>query len=197
MSGQKGLLLVLVDPAPNLEEELNDWYDSEHLPERRVLPGFETALRFTSLGDGPRYAAIYDLSGLSVLDTEAYLAVSGDNFSPWTRRVTSRSQPLRITARQVHPGSAATGICARLLLLRFRNVASGDLPSLAGALDNAVEREAGFLQSRLFACEEPDRDSAIAIAEFSGNRLPVIDGGKLAAGGAVLDLAAGYRPYRC
>jgi len=24
----KGLLLVLVDPAPAMEEELNDWYDT-------------------------------------------------------------------------------------------------------------------------------------------------------------------------
>ena len=71
----KGLLLVLVDPAPILEEELNDWYDLEHLPERAVLPGVETALRFTSLGDGPRYAAIYDLTQLEVLQSDGYLVV--------------------------------------------------------------------------------------------------------------------------
>jgi hypothetical protein len=60
---------------------LNDWYDTEHLPERAAVAGFETARRFTSLGDGPRYAAIYDLASLDVLQGDAYLAVSGGETS--------------------------------------------------------------------------------------------------------------------
>ena len=131
----KGLLLVLVDPAPTLEEELNDWYDLEHLPERAALPGFETAQRFTSLGDGPRYAAIYDLTELGVLQSEGYCAVSGPNFSPWTIRVTSRAHPVRLVARQTGLPGAVTGPCSRLLLLKFRNSTADDQVAIATGLE--------------------------------------------------------------
>ena len=194
MMDRKGLLLVLVDPAPTLEEELNDWYDNEHLPERRALPGFETARRYTSLGDGPRYAAIYDLASLEVLQSEAYRAVSGANVSPWTRRVTSRAHPLRITARQVYPGDRPTGLCARLLLLRFRAIAEDELPALAEGLKYGLASCPGLLQLRVFSCEEPDRSSAIAIAEFGGIAAPV-NMAEVGAGAGKIDLAATYRPY--
>src|SRR5690606_33047346 len=93
-----GLLFVLSDPIAALEEEFNAWYDSEHLPERAALPGFRSAARFVSLGDGPRYAAAYDLDAPSVLESDAYQAVSGANFSPWTRRVTGRTPTRRMVA---------------------------------------------------------------------------------------------------
>src|SRR5690606_30537385 len=97
----RGLLLVLADPPPDFEEELNAWYDTEHLPERRVLPGFDTALRFTSLGDGPRYAALYDLTSPEALQTPEYNACSGANFSPWTRRTMARAHPMRLSGELV------------------------------------------------------------------------------------------------
>ena len=195
MTDPKGLLLVLVDPAPTMEEELNDWYDTEHLPERRAVPGFETARRFTSLGDGPRYAAIYDLASLEVLRSPAYLAVSGENFSPWTRRVTGRSRPLRITARQVLPGDRPTGRCARLLLLRFGAVAGDGFPGIIEGLTSVLAPSPGLLQWRLFACEEPDPTSAIAIIEFAGP-VPPLNLAGIGAGASNVDMVAAYRPYR-
>jgi hypothetical protein len=194
MSSSNGLLLVLADPAATIEGEFNEWYDTEHLPERRILPGFQTALRFKSIGDGSRYLALYDLDDLSVLESDPYLAVSGANFSPWTRRLASRTHPLRITARQLHPGKAKTGACARLLLMRFRGV--GDAEGLARQLDVSLRNVPGFLQCRSFVCEEPDPSWFVAIAEFATNRVPDVDGRSLVADGAVLDLAATYRAYR-
>lgn len=194
MTDPKGLLLVMVDPAPMLEEELNDWYDTEHLPERQAIPGFETAGRFTSLGDGPRYIAIYDLTSLDVLQSDAYRAVSGDNFSPWTRRVTSRSHPIRITAHQIHPGDRTTGICARLMLLRWRNVAEQELCEMVKALEQSFASCAGLLQWRLFRCQEPDPSSVLVLADFAS----VVSGPDAFAApiASKVDLAATYRPYR-
>lgn len=99
----KALLLVVADPSPTMEEEFNAWYDTEHVPERASIPGFNTALRFVSLGDGPAYMALYDLDDLAVLDSPAYQAVYGVNFTPWTRRVTSRVNPARLTGVQMFP----------------------------------------------------------------------------------------------
>ena len=41
----RGLLLTITEPPPAMEEEFNAWYDTEHLAERRAIPGFRSALR--------------------------------------------------------------------------------------------------------------------------------------------------------
>lgn len=192
----KALLLVLVDPAPTLEEELNDWYDLEHLPERAALPGVETARRFTSLGDGPRYAALYDLTDLDVLQSEGYLACSGTNFSPWTVRIMSKAHPTRLVAQQTEAAGGATGLCSRLLLLKFRNATAGDCPAIAAGLKASFGASTGHLQSRIFAGVEPKADFVVAIAEFSGNDVPPLAMAAFGDCAGRIELAATYRPYR-
>ncbi|MFA6265108.1 MAG: hypothetical protein WC670_05250 [Pseudolabrys sp.] len=192
----KGLLLVLVDPAPTLEEELNDWYDMEHLPERAVLTGFETAQRYASLGDGPRYAAIYDLTDLDALQSDAYLAVSGANFSPWTRRVTSRAHPVRLVARQTTSEGKITGPCSRLLMLKFCGSTSDDRPLIAAGLEASFASAPGHLKSRIFAGVEPEADFTLAIAEFAGSNVPPLAVGAFGPCSERIELAATYRPYR-
>lgn len=46
MSKYKGFLLVTMEPPPAIEEEFNDWYDTEHVPERAFIRGFESAHRY-------------------------------------------------------------------------------------------------------------------------------------------------------
>ena len=50
-----------VDPAA--EAEFNDWYDAEHLPQLRAVPGVLAARRFraTDLTSERRYLALYHL----------------------------------------------------------------------------------------------------------------------------------------
>ena len=102
----KGFLLVLMQPPPALEEEFNAWYDTEHIPERLSVPGFETALRYVCTDGAPRYLAMYDLACPGVLDSPAYLKVGFDNASPWTKRVTSRGESWFDSA---HVAGAPTG----------------------------------------------------------------------------------------
>ena len=33
-----GLLLVMMEPPEEMEEEFNEWYDTEHIPEREAVP---------------------------------------------------------------------------------------------------------------------------------------------------------------
>src|SRR5262249_4916685 len=104
----KGFLLVLMQPPPALEEEFNAWYDTEHIPERRAVPGFEPALGYVCIDGAPRYLAMYDLASPDVLDSPAYLKVAFDKASPWTRRVTSRVRIYRSFGEQVYPGTTLT-----------------------------------------------------------------------------------------
>ena len=38
-------MLALMEPTPENEEEFNDWYDTEHFPERSTCPGFLASRR--------------------------------------------------------------------------------------------------------------------------------------------------------
>jgi hypothetical protein len=147
----KGFLLVLMQPPGELEEEFNDWYDTDHIPERLGVPGFETGRRFVCLDGWPRYLALYDLSDLAVLDTPAYQRVAGDNQTAWTRRILRRVRVTRVVGTQHFPGDCITSDAPRLLLLRFRNTTAQDeAPLLAGLHANFLNRP-NTVQIRLLA----------------------------------------------
>ncbi len=85
------MLIVTMEPPATLEEEFNDWYDTEHFPQRRALPGFLSASRWVCLDGWPRYLALYDLASTGALATAEYRAVSGANSTPWSLRVLPRT----------------------------------------------------------------------------------------------------------
>jgi hypothetical protein len=149
---QKGFLLVLMQPPATIEEEFNAWYDTEHVPERLAVPGVETALRFCSTtGAAPKYLAIYDLTAESVLDTDAYRKVAGENSSPWTRRVTGRTKVYRSVGRQIFPGNAVTPRSARATIVRFRGLDETDGKAMVEAMRETFEPLPSTLQVRVFA----------------------------------------------
>jgi len=147
----KGFLLVLMQPPPTLEEEFNAWYDTEHIPERLAIPGFETALRYVCTDGAPRYLAMYDLASPDVLNSPAYLKVGFDNASPWTKRVTSRVRIYRSFGEQVYPGTKPTGRAARILVLRFRALPSTAQDTIIAGMRANFESRPQTVQVRVFA----------------------------------------------
>jgi hypothetical protein len=119
----KGLLFASFDYTPAREDEFNDWYDLEHVPERMRVPGFLNAQRW--LGeDNPKFAvATYDLETHDVLNSPAYLAVGGANGSVWTKRVTAIAKRLlRFEGTQILPGDVTGPAEANGLLVASMNV---------------------------------------------------------------------------
>ncbi|MBE0618983.1 MAG: hypothetical protein IH605_00145 [Burkholderiales bacterium] len=107
----KGLLLTMTEPPSHMEEEFNAWYDTEHLPERLAIPGFESARRWVDprapLGAG-KYLATYELANPQVLESPEYLAHVGAQFTPWSKRCLERCLLFRRWAcAQILPGEAA------------------------------------------------------------------------------------------
>lgn len=86
-----GVLLVLMEPPASMEEEYNDWYDTEHLPQRRSLPGFLGGSRWVCQHGWPRWAAIYPMASAQTVLSAEYLAVSGGNGTPWSKRILPRT----------------------------------------------------------------------------------------------------------
>ncbi len=71
-----------VDAGP--EQELNDWYDTEHLPGLAAVPGCIAAARYRNLSHKPRYIAAYDLTEAGTLERPEWLAVRN---TAWSSRV--------------------------------------------------------------------------------------------------------------
>ena len=85
----KILLAAMLVPRPDREEEYNAWYDTEHLPALRSVPGFLSARRFRASEGEPRYLALYDIADSSVFDSQDFQTKRD---SPWADRIRSQLQ---------------------------------------------------------------------------------------------------------
>jgi hypothetical protein len=119
----KGLLFAAFDFSSAHEDEFHDWYDHEHVPERLRVPGFLNAERWID-GQNPKiHVATYDLESPNVLATSAYRAVTGDNQSVWTSRVTGMCRRImRFEGEQLLPGNLTAAADARALLVASMNI---------------------------------------------------------------------------
>ncbi len=123
MTKAMGVMAAGFNYSAAAEDEFNDWYDTEHIPERLRVPGFINAERWIG-ADNPQIAfAIYDLDTIDVLHSAPYLAFSGVNYSPWTKRVEYQMQKLgRFVGEQLVPGRQAAPPNAGGLLFFAMNV---------------------------------------------------------------------------
>jgi hypothetical protein len=148
----QALLLVMMEPPPSLEEEFNDWYDTEHFPQRRSMPGFTSASRWVCLEGWPRWVALYYLESLDALRTPDYLAVSGSQSTPWSKRILPRtSGRRRVIASSVETAQGIGRETSRLLVVSYpdavdaRTLLESARTSVAALTDTAHVR--GFEQT--------------------------------------------------
>ncbi len=199
MSG-KGFLMAMMEPVATFEEEFQDWYDNEHVPERMAIPGFETGQRFVCLAGFPKYAAFYDLSSLDVLRSPEYSRVVGAGLSPLTLRVRAKTVGrYRFTGTQIYPGAAnlgASGAPVRLLMLRFSNAQVSDEARMLAGLRENFEGRTGVSQLRLFRGVAEEGGGHIAIVEYHLNACSLdIDPVPFGALIKQLDCINTYTPY--
>jgi len=85
MSSPKLIHIVRVDIDPEHETAFNAWYEEKHIPDLLACPGWLSARRFVALGEGPKYAAMYEVAGQWAYETPEYRAASG--FGPFTPHI--------------------------------------------------------------------------------------------------------------
>ena len=200
MPDPKALLIVMMQPSPNGEEEFNDWYDTEHMRDRSANPRFLTALRFVCIEGWPRYLALYDLDSIKALSTPEYVASSGANHSPWSKRVLSRVHGLyRAEGVQIQPGDAVTGTKgtgSRLVLFRFRGLQPEHESHIARGLLETYGSRPELLQCRFFRSSYEEVTHHLALVEL---KAPVaadsIDVKAFGPAADYLDLINCYTPY--
>jgi len=120
----KGTLIAAMNMGEVPADEFDDWYDTEHLPERQRVPGFLVCHRWIGADDPKISVATYDLESAGVLKEPGYLAIGGENLSPWSLRITSRVDRLmRFEGDQILPGDQLPPADAGGLLLNAMNIA--------------------------------------------------------------------------
>jgi hypothetical protein len=89
MAEKKALLLARMDPPEKNEDDWNRWYNEIHVSNRREIPGFLSWRRFEKVEGIPeatatpgqaKYLALYDVTGISVLNGKAYEGVRNREF---------------------------------------------------------------------------------------------------------------------
>jgi len=123
MTRPMGLLVAGFNYATVAADEFNDWYDTEHVPERERTPGFINAERWLGAEGGNVSIATYDLECLDVLKSAPYRAIAYENLSPWSKRMVGKCQRIcRFEAEQIHPGAEVAPGGAGGMLLFAMNV---------------------------------------------------------------------------
>ncbi len=191
----KGYLLVMMQAPPAFEDEFNAWYDTEHIPERLAVTGFETGIRYVCLNGSPRFLAIYDTHSPKVLESPEYLRVSFDKASPWTKRVTSRVKVNRLAGIQIYPGDKVTGRATRVLLLRFRALEATASEQIIAGLRSNFDGRPETIQWRVFTNATSEGIDFLGFVEL---RAPIPEMINLTPFGVYadsLDLVNTYSPY--
>ncbi len=86
-----GVLAVWSDIADENEEEFNNWYTHQHLPERVGVPRFLRGRRFIAPAGvapkpGAKYFTLYETETIQTLASEPYL-LRLNNPSDWTKKM--------------------------------------------------------------------------------------------------------------
>lgn len=95
---------VEMTPEPGFEDELQQWYNTEHLPGLARVPGCVRAQRWWNHDAGPKSLACYDLVSAQTLGSPAWLAVRN---TPWSARMRPRFTQTRRTMFDATPNDGA------------------------------------------------------------------------------------------
>jgi hypothetical protein len=155
----KGLLVAVFDYSTAHADEFHDWYDLEHIPERRAVPGFGACERWIGDEEATLAVATYDLDAIDVLRDKPYRSIAYGNLSPWSKRVTAMCKRLlRFEGTQMTPGNATAPPQAGGLLLNAMNVAPEAEEDFNAWYDEehlpALAAVPGTLAARRFRSEE-------------------------------------------
>ena len=151
----KAAMLLSFDVAPEAIVEHDDWHTHEHIPERLTIPGFMRGSRWIAERGQPRYLVIYEVEGLDILASAAYLERL-NNPTAWTTKMMVHYRGMTRGLCTV-TDSVGVGLGQTALLIRFepgpgkanvvlkwlREEALPGLPSRAG-LASAHLFEAGL-----------------------------------------------------
>jgi len=114
----KAAMLLSFDVAPEAIVEHDDWHTHEHIPERISIPGFMRGSRWIAEQGQPRYFVMYEVEGLDILASAAYLERL-NNPTSWTAKMMAHYRGMTRGLCTV-ANSFGVGLGHAALLMRFK-----------------------------------------------------------------------------
>jgi hypothetical protein len=156
---RRGIFLVYADIPANYDEEFNDWYNTEHLPELLAVPGILSAARYVAIKGGPKYLAAYELESVDVMQTPAF---KNRPRTPWGQRVSPSiiGKVTRVVGEQIFPSEIEMpdrGMAPVLQIGRMSVPASADAEWNAwynGEYIPGYRQVPGVIYARRYRCIE-------------------------------------------
>jgi hypothetical protein len=130
----KTVYVVTVDPEPEWEDEINRWYNEEHIPNLLKVPGYVDATRYLAVEGAPKYMNFYQIESLDAFRSpERQQAVN----TPWSEKVRPHFKGQLAVYEQIFPDAGELpGVS------RASGAASGGL--LVNRMDVSAEGEQDF-----------------------------------------------------
>lgn len=155
--------MVRTDILPEIEVDWNNWYDTQHIPNRLNITGFISARRFVAIEGEPKYLTLYGLTSIQVLTSEAYLklrdweaSLPPDSFEAITPKLPNFS---RGVFKQIYPEQGEYRVPSTKIIFAVGH----DVPPNKDEEFNAwydtehipaMNRVAGFVTSRRFSAAD-------------------------------------------
>jgi hypothetical protein len=95
------LLLNAMNITPEVEDDFNKWYDTEHIPALAAVTGVLCARRFRATQPGVKYVALYHVEAPEVVASGEWKKAAT---SPWTERLRPHMRDhLRLVCKAYQP----------------------------------------------------------------------------------------------
>jgi hypothetical protein len=134
----RGILAIFNNVAPGRDDDFNNWFQGEHLPERLAVPGFLYGRRHQALSGSSAYFNFYVVESPEVLTSKAYFD-RVNNPTPRSRVTMSeifRDMCRTVCRRELRVGSARGGVTT---VARFEQ--PQEMAALKAVLDELAKDE--------------------------------------------------------
>ncbi|MQA09714.1 MAG: hypothetical protein GEU98_14410 [Pseudonocardiaceae bacterium] len=169
-----GALTLWGETDPGAEDEFNDWYTHEHIPERMAVPGFLRARRYVEAVRDSRmapwkYFTLYETEALATLRSEGYLRML-ENPTQRTRKYLPHFAAMSRTACRV-TASLGIGIGGNAAVLEL--APEGDRGTelrswITGSFVPDLLSRSGYLGVHLLESDEDATEAGSGTAAYQG-----------------------------
>ena len=154
-----GILAIWNDCLREAEQQYEDWYMGQHLPERVGVPGFRIGRRYEAFGAEPRYFTFYDTDAPEVLWSQAYR----DRLADPTPETAAIMKSFRNMSRTVCCRVSQTGqfVAGNVVTARF-----ADMPDDAAQIQSTLLSATGVTGAEMWQAVEVPGSSTTAESKF-------------------------------
>lgn len=167
----KSISVMWTEIPQEVEYDLNEWYDREHVKNRVDVPGYVWGKRYVAVHGGPRYMAVYATEGPHVQAGDDFLKVVTNPTVGETEFAPHFYNAIRMMCDvTASVGDSEGGIAGFLTLTPKEGAGEGLRAHIVDTVLPALHAHHGIMAAHLW--ERNPETTAMASRGFPGDNLP-------------------------